>query len=135
MTAERKVIAGVLALLLVGIGLLVGWQPSPSDSAKRTLAVQSPVRGMVTMVDFGAGTCVPCKLMAPILEEVRLEYEGRAAIVFIDVHREREKMAAYGVLAIPTQIFFDGSGDEVARHVGFMDKRAITAQLAKLGVE
>lgn len=134
MAAERKIIVMVLVLLLVGSGLLVTSMQRP-DVAAQSISVKSPVQGMVTVVDLGAGTCIPCKLMAPILEEVRQEYDGRAAIVFIDVYREREKMATYGVRAIPTQIFFDKTGIEVVRHVGFMDKRAITSQLAEMGVQ
>ena len=47
-----------------------------------------PVKGMVTMVDLGANSCVPCKMMAPILEKLEKDYDGKAAIVFIDVWKD-----------------------------------------------
>ena len=44
-----------------------------------------PVKGMVTMIDLGAKKCIPCKMMAPILEKMEKVYKGKAAVVFIDV--------------------------------------------------
>ena len=94
-----------------------------------------PVRGMVTMVDVGAKKCIPCKMMAPILVKIGKQYEGKAAIVFIDVWEHREQARRFGIQAIPTQIFFDKTGREVYRHVGFMDEKAIVNQLKKMGIE
>lgn len=93
-----------------------------------------PVKGMVTMVDLGAKSCIPCKMMAPILEEVEKEYRGRAAIIFIDVWQNQDEAKRFKISAIPTQIFFDKNGKEVLRHLGFMDKKAIVEQLSKMGV-
>lgn len=94
-----------------------------------------PVSGTVTMVDLGAKKCIPCKMMAPILEELAHEYKDRAAIVFIDVWENRNAGKAFGIRAIPTQIFFDSTGKEVLRHEGFFDKSSIVAELNKLGVK
>lgn len=94
-----------------------------------------PVKGMVTMIDLGAESCIPCKMMAPILKELEKEYEGRAAIVFIDVWKHKEEARKYGIRGIPTQIFYDQEGKEVGRHVGFMDKNSIVDVLKQLGVE
>lgn len=94
-----------------------------------------PVQGMVTMVDLGAKSCIPCRMMAPILVELEKEYRGRAAIVFIDVWEDYGAVDRFGIKAIPTQIFYDADGGERLRHVGFMSKEAIVAELRKLGVE
>lgn len=96
---------------------------------------EAPVKGMVTMVDIGAKECIPCKMMAPIMEELEKEYKGRAAILFIDVWKYRDEGRKYGVRTIPTQIFYDRDGKEVRRHEGFMDKKSIVAELQKLGVK
>ncbi|AOY59720.1 TrxA4: thioredoxin [Desulfococcus multivorans] len=93
-----------------------------------------PVKGMVTMIDLGASECIPCKLMAPILDKLKKTYDGRAAIVFIDVWEDQSQAKKYGLRAIPTQIFFDESGKEVFRNIGFMSEEAIVAQLKKMGV-
>lgn len=94
-----------------------------------------PVKGMVTMIDFGAKTCIPCKMMTPILEKLEKAYQGKAAVIFIDIRKERDKIQKYGIRAIPTQIFFDEEGREVHRHVGFMSEEAIVAQLKNMGVK
>jgi thioredoxin 1 len=95
---------------------------------------QIPVKGMVTMVDLGAASCIPCKMMAPILDKLEKRYRGRASIVFIDLRYEREAARHFGIRAIPTQIFFDKKGKEINRHVGFMSEEAIVAQLQSMGV-
>ena len=94
-----------------------------------------PVKGMVTMIDLGAKKCIPCKMMAPIMEKMEKKYEGRAAIVFIDVWEHREQARRFGIRGIPTQIFFDADGKEVVRHLGFMPEEAIVKALSQLGVK
>jgi len=93
-----------------------------------------PVKGMVTMVDLGADACIPCKMMAPIITKLEKAYRGKAAIVFMDVWKDKEQAKRFGIRAIPTQIFFDKSGKEVYRHTGFMGEADIISQLKKMGV-
>jgi thioredoxin 1 len=90
-----------------------------------------PVKNTVTLVDLGATTCVPCKMMAPILEELQEEYKGRAEVIFIDVWdpANKAKAKAFKVMSIPTQIFFDKNGKETYRHMGFFDKKSMVAKL------
>jgi len=94
-----------------------------------------PVKDTVTMVDLGAHKCIPCKMMAPILKRLKEAYKGKAAIIFIDVWKDKSQAKRFGIRAIPTQIFFDKSGKEVYRHVGFMGEDAIINQLKKMGVD
>lgn len=94
-----------------------------------------PVKGMVTMIDLGAKKCIPCKMMAPIMEKMEKKYDGRAAIIFIDVWEHREQASRFGIRAIPTQIFYDADGKEVSRHVGFMSEDDIVKTLSQLGVK
>jgi len=94
-----------------------------------------PVKGMVTMVDLGANSCVPCKMMAPILQKLEKEYAGKAAIVFIDVWKDPSQGKNFGIRTIPTQIFYDKEGKEVHRHVGFMSEKEIVSQLKSMGVQ
>jgi thioredoxin 1 len=89
---------------------------------------------MVTMIDLGAKKCIPCKMMAPIMEKLEKKYEGKAAIVFIDVREHHEQVDRFGIRAIPTQIFYDTNGKEVLRHVGFMSEDDIVKTLTRLGV-
>jgi len=93
-----------------------------------------PVKDMVTMVDLGAKSCIPCKMMAPILEKLDKDYKGKAAILFIDVWKDPDQAKRFGIQTIPTQIFYDKQGKEVLRHSGFMSEEAIVTQLKKMGV-
>jgi thioredoxin 1 len=111
---------------------LAGPAPGPARAADFT---QVPVKGMVTMLDLGATECVPCKMMAPIMEKMEKKYQGKAAIIFIDVWKNRDQVSRFGIRAIPTQIFYDADGREVSRHVGFMSEAAIVEQLTKMGVQ
>jgi len=122
-------------LVICFIVLLV-WAAMPAFAAEEASTGIPPVPtpGRVTMVDLGTDKCVPCKMMAPILEELRKEYDGRASIIFIDVWKRREQAQRFGIRAIPTQIFYDKEGKEVGRHVGFMDKKNIVEMFKKLGV-
>ncbi|HBM15299.1 MAG TPA: thioredoxin [Lentisphaeria bacterium] len=87
------------------------------------------------LVDLGATKCIPCKKMAPILEELKTQYSGIFDVEFIDVwQKENSKQAAkYNIQSIPTQIFLDKDGKELARHVGFISKEDILAQWKNLG--
>jgi len=122
-------------LILAVSGLLLALTTGTLPAAEQTTDFGSvPIKGMVTMVDLGAKSCIPCKMMAPIMEKMERLYEGKAAIVFIDVWKNREQAKRFGIRAIPTQIFFNSDGKEVYRHVGFIGEKDIIAQLEKMGV-
>ncbi len=124
------------SLHLVLLSLFFALQVATFANAGNTTSdSQIPVPGMVTMVDLGAKKCVPCKMMAPILEDLEKEYKDRAAIIFIDVWVNPNAGKKFGIRAIPTQIFYDAEGKEVLRHEGFFDKAGIIAELQKLGVQ
>jgi len=126
----RKAV-GVAAKTTLLLSLLLCAQPSVA--AEKQVAV--PVKGMVTMVDLGAGECVPCKMMAPILTKLEKAYAGKAAVIFLDVWKDDAPARRFGIRTIPTQIFFDKQGKEVFRHVGFMSEKDIVARLKSMGVE
>ena len=86
------------------------------------------------LLDFGAGKCIPCKKMAPILRELAEEYKGRVIIKIIEVYDERELTRINRIRLIPTQIFFDGKNREVFRHEGFMAKEQVKKVFEKMGV-
>ncbi|MGE5790410.1 MAG: thioredoxin family protein [Syntrophaceae bacterium] len=94
-----------------------------------------PSKGMVTLVDVGAKSCIPCKMMDPILQKMDKRYEGRAAVIFIDIRYHQEEARRFQINGIPTQIFFDKTGKEIYRHTGFMNEAAIVEQFRKMGIE
>ena len=126
--------ARVAVLFMVGLFLLSSRVSLWQDIEAREFNTL-PVTGMVTMIDLGATACIPCKMMAPILKKLEKKYDGKAAIVFIDVWKDRGQAKRFKIRAIPTQIFFNKEGKEVIRHVGFMSEKAIVQQLKKMGVD
>lgn len=101
-----------------------------TDPISRAIATGRPV-----LADFGRGTCIPCKKMAPILAELKGEYSGRVEVLVLDLDEYYDLARQVGIQMIPTQIFYDTNGNEVARHIGFMEKDSIIAQFTRMGVK
>jgi FKBP-type peptidyl-prolyl cis-trans isomerase 2 len=91
--------------------------------------------GKPTLAEFGASTCIPCKQMKPILEQLAIEYEGKLNVVIVEVYEQMELTRSYSIITIPTQIVFDSSGKEITRHIGLWPMEEIVAQLKKMGVD
>lgn len=106
-----------------------------------TVATEEPgqpatVETLPRLVDLGADKCIPCKKLAPILEELRKEYKDRLRVEFIDVWKNPGAGKPYEIRVIPTQILFDKDGNEVWRHEGFISKEDLKALFAeKVGVK
>jgi thioredoxin 1 len=73
------------------------------------------------LVDFWATWCGPCKMIAPVVEEVATEYEGKLKVAKVDVDQNQATARQYGVMSIPTLVVFKG-GKAVERVVGFTPK-------------
>jgi len=107
---------------------------NPPDLASIPLT-QVLGNGKPTLAEFGWRNCVPCKQMKPILEELAVEYIDKLNVVIVEVYEHKDLTNQYGIMTIPTQIFFDSSGKEITRHIGFWSKEEIIAQLKKMGIE
>jgi thioredoxin 1 len=86
------------------------------------------------LVDLGADKCIPCKMMAPILEELKTTYAGKLQVDFIDVWKNPDEAKKSGIRVIPTQIFYDASGKELFRHEGFFSKEDILGKWKEFGI-
>ncbi|HBG02808.1 MAG TPA: thioredoxin [Firmicutes bacterium] len=84
----------------------------------------------VSFVDFWAAWCGPCRMLAPTVEELAKDYEGRAQIAKLDVDANQKSATEFGVMSIPTMIIFK-NGQEVDRLVGVMPKQMIAQRLDK----
>lgn len=93
------------------------------------------VTPLVTFIELGAESCIPCKMMQPILKEVSDEYQGLVKVIFIDLYKDKQAAQKYQIRVMPTQVFLDAKGREVFRHEGFYPKAEIEKMLAdKFGV-
>ena len=130
----------VVLLAVVGIVLALKVNPAPSGESPRNPPAPTPVttqprQAPVRLIDLGADRCIPCKMMAPILEQLRHEYAGRLQVDFYDVWKNPAYVTQYGVRTIPTQIFCNAEGKELWRHEGFLSKEDILNKWKELGVD
>jgi thioredoxin 1 len=89
---------------------------------------------LVTFIELGADRCIPCKQMQPIMKEIAAEFAEDVQVVFYDVWKDPAPGRKYGIQLIPTQVFVDQKGNEIARHVGLFPKEEILELLKKHGV-
>ena len=82
----------------------------------------------LVMVDFWASWCGPCRMLGPVVEKLAEQYEGKAVIGKVNVDEQQELAVRYGVMSIPTVIFFK-DGKEIDRKVGVMPAGVYTAIL------
>jgi len=108
---------------------------SPSEEAVGTPVVEGEVKPLPRLIDLGAGKCIPCKEMAPILEELAETKAGYFEVTFLDVWENPDIAHQYGVRIIPTQIFDSADGTELYRHVGFYSREQILDKWRELGID
>jgi len=136
MTRTKAGTSLILLLLLVA-SLVLSVACSRGDSSDwvgATPLEEALSNGKPTVAEFGAATCIPCKAMKPVLEEIVAEYGDKLNLSFIDVRNNTNLTAKYKISLIPTQVFFDSGGQEVTRHVGFWLKEDVLAHLQELGL-
>jgi thioredoxin 1 len=127
---------GIVVVLAAVVAIvIINKQMGSSPGTDLDKGVSQPAAGLPRLVDLGSTVCIPCKMMAPILEELKKEYEGRLQVEFIDVMANPDAGAPYKISLIPTQIFFDTSGKERFRHEGFFSKDDLEKKLAEMGVK
>ena len=124
----------VVAALAAVVGVVVATKSRKSVTAGRPAGSIPPQSALPRLLDLGSKSCIPCKMMAPILEELKTENAGRLRVDFIDVNEDRQAAVQYRIKLIPTQIFFDAAGKELFRHEGFYPKEEILAKWKALGV-
>jgi thioredoxin 1 len=131
---QRVIVIVCILLLGVVAAGAASSKKAPSAPAEGASKTASAPRSLPLLVDVGADQCIPCKMMAPILEELKKEYAGILDVKFVDVWKYPEEAEKYRVRGIPTQIFYDASGKELARHMGFMGKENILKGFEQLGI-
>lgn len=97
-----------------------------SNFQTEVLQAKTPV-----LVDFWAEWCAPCRALAPTLEELAEKYKGKFTVAKVNVDHDQDLAAQFGILNIPTMIFFKG-GQEVDRVVGVSPKSQLDAKIQKL---
>lgn len=141
----------IVAALLVAVGAAVVLKKGKDSAAPESVPTSTAAAASVTradsnavpvvaarrprLLDLGADKCIPCKMMAPILDQLKREYADTLEVEFVDVWKNPDAGKAHRVEMIPTQIFFDREGRELFRHTGFFGKEDILGKWKELGVE
>ena len=113
-----------MTLLLVGLASLSAVPVFARKAPKAAPPAEAPAP-LPRLVDLGAGKCIPCKRMAPILEALKADYAGAVDVQFVDVWQNPDAGRPYKIRLIPTQVFFDRKGRERFRHEGFLAREEI----------
>jgi thioredoxin 1 len=124
-----------LVMAVIASSILIGNNGLQSAESTNSAATTPAKQPLPKLLDLGANKCIPCKAMAPILEELKKEYAGKLEVEFIDVWKNPDAGKPYKIQMIPTQIFFDASGKELFRHTGFYGQADILAKWKELGVD
>lgn len=119
----------LIAAIGLGAGLCRAAESSP--------VTQIPVKGKITMVDFGESGCMACWAQAQIIKSLEKKYRNsdEVAIVYINTTTHVGQAAKYHIQVVPTQIFYDKDGKQVYRHEGFMFEGAIVSMLKEMGTK
>ncbi len=126
---KRKFVS--VLILIVFIAAMFVFVSVHAQSDTKT----SPAAKLPRIVDVGADKCIPCVMMAPELESLKKEYTGVLEVEFVDVWKKPQAAEPYKVRGIPTQIFYDASGKEIHRHLGYISKAQILETFRKLGID
>ena len=136
----------IVAAVIVAAGLVFALKHNQAQSSESAPAVAAEAvrtsteatdgaaetpAALPRMVDLGADKCIPCKMMAPILNEVAEATDGTATIYKLNVDEQQQVAAQYGIRSIPTMILFK-DGKEVERIVGVKSKEAVIASINKV---
>jgi thioredoxin 1 len=143
--------ATFLLLALLGLsGIACGADSSGvKATAKKSRAAKTAVKKTVAkadtlkpkevklpkLVDLGANKCIPCKMMAPILEQMERDFKGKLEVLVLDVWQNPDEGSNYKIRVIPTQIFFAPDGKELFRHEGFYSREDILKKWKELGYD
>jgi thioredoxin 1 len=127
MRPDRRPVLLLGALLAFGIGVVL------AVAIDRDLGHSAgPITGgRPALVELGSTSCASCRAMQSVLAELRTSHGEQLDVRSIDVFKERDALAEWDVRAIPTQVFLDGTGRELERHLGFLSAAGVRAVFAR----
>ena len=132
---RRKIFYQALCIFVCFLFITLGC--SKSEAADRDSIADETKSVKVTFIELGSDTCVPCKMMQPVMDKLRENFPKDVEVVFYDVWTEEEQFYAreFGIRVIPTQIFLDENGEEYFRHEGFFPYEQVVEVLEQKGVQ
>jgi thioredoxin 1 len=128
-----KTFTSILLVIFTGIEFL-----SCGNKTEQTQISEikdTGIKAKITFIELGSVSCIPCKLMQPVMKSIEAKYGGQIKVVFYDVRKDNKPAKQYGINLIPTQIFLDENGIEILRHEGFFAEEEIDKFLLSRGIK
>ncbi len=116
-----------IVLFLLVVGFLVVWGPLPTQAQG-----SAPSRGRPALYEFGAEYCVPCREMKEVMAALQSSHGDQMEFRLVYAEKEKPLFREYKIVAIPTQVFLNGEGKEVDRHLGALSKEEVLKKLKAL---
>ena len=128
------VVALVAAIAVVLVAKNISGQSGSGTETVTAERAESQAK-LPVLIEFGAGKCVACKMMKPVIADIKKRYAGSLEVETIDIMEDSEAAGKYDIRIIPTQVFLDANGVELFRNNGFYSQEDIVAKWNELGVE
>jgi len=125
MTRKIAIVAVLLAAIVIVAS--TAHPPKPAAATWRSLS------GRPRLIDLGGGECMPCRMMEPVVGELRETYAGQLDVLYVDIHQDKAARERFSMRIIPLQVFEDGEGRELWRHEGFLSRADALAKWDELG--
>lgn len=135
MREKREAMKTLMCSVALILGLALELNSQAAEGATSTETNAPAKTRLPRLVDLGADKCIPCKMMIPVLADLKTNYAGQLEVEFVDVWKNPDAGKPYKISIIPTQIFYDAKGNELFRHEGFLSRKDILARWKKLGFE
>ena len=130
---SRRYRASVLIAVGVAVALVLVAKHLRGNAPGRRSGIEFD-GGLPVLIEFGAGKCTSCKMMEPVLEELRRRHASELRVEYVDVRENPAPSRAFEIRVIPAQVFCDADGKELFRHQGFFGTDDIVAKWRELGV-
>ena len=134
-TKTRRLRLGLVAvaLVLAGAGLYRGLIAKAPPAVEVAASPSTPTAGLPRMVEIGSDSCATCIAMQQVVADLRTHHAGRLEVVSINLRQYPEQVQVWKIKFIPTQVFLNGQGRELFRHVGYLPRQAVEECFATLG--
>jgi len=129
---NKLVNVAFVALLLVAVAA-VAFSKLSGGKQGEGIELGPSEAGLPRLIELGSESCVPCRMMEPIIEELRKEYAGKLQVDYVDTRKQTATAEKLGIRLIPTQVFLDAAGKELFRHTGYFPKAEILLKWKELG--
>ncbi len=135
----KLIILVIVVLMVFGIFVYKNITRSKIETAEINLedevSIYRDEKSLPTLLKFGSTSCEPCRIMVPILEKIKKQYEGKLIVKSIDVYSDFRNTQKYNIRTIPTQIFLDSQDKVIYRHEGIMYEDEIIEKLNQWGIK